>query len=171
MGLGMRIAPLFVLACLTFVDVASAAEPKSLGRFRDWEGFVAIEQGHKVCYALTSPKKSSGKYTRRDPAFLMAARRPSEKVYDEVSAIAGYQYQKGSRPEFRIGKRRFVASAVGDVAWPRVKDSRKLANAIRGGSTLTLIGTSARGTRTTDEFSLRGATAAFKAIAKACPKR
>lgn len=162
--------PLFAAAVLSG-SFAMAAEPKSLGQFRDWEAFVAKDQGGRVCYALSSPKKSSGQYSKRGPVLLMVARRPADGVYDEASAIAGYQYQRGSQPEFRIGKRRFVASGEGEVAWPRKKDTRKLVSAMRGGSTLELLGVSARGTRTTDEFSLRGVTAALKAIAKECPRK
>lgn len=150
---------------------AIAAEPKRLGQYKDWEAFVANDQGGKVCYALSAAKESKGKYSKRGPVFLMVARRPADGVYDEASAIAGYQYQNGSRPEFRIGKRRFVASGEGGVAWPRKADGRKLVSAMRGGATLELLGVSARGTRTTDKFSLRGVTAALKAIAKACPRK
>jgi len=167
----LRISTAVALVSLLISGAASAAEPKSLGQFRDWEAFVASDGGGKVCYAVSSPKKSEGKYSKRDPVLLMIARRPADKVYDEASAIAGYQYQKGSRPEFRVGKRRFVAEGAGEVAWPREKDNRKLVNAMRGGATLELLGTSARGTRTVDEFSLRGVTAALKATARACPSR
>lgn len=161
---------LFAAAALLFVDAASAATPKSLGRFRDWEAFSATENGRKVCYALTSPKKSEGEYTKRDPAFVMVTRRPAEKVFDEVSAIAGYTYQQSSKPNFKVGRRDFNADAVGDVAWPKLKETRGLVAAMKAGSDLTLTGTSSRGTRTTDIFSLLGFTAALNAIAKSCPR-
>ena len=167
----LRIITAAALLFLFSSGAASAAEPKSLGQFRDWEAFVASDGGGKVCSAVSAPKKSEGKYSKRDPVWLMVARRPSDKLYDEASAFAGYQYQEGSRPEFRVGKRRFVAEVDGDVAWPRKKDNRKLVNAMRGGATLELSGISARGTRTVDEFSLRGVTAALKATARACPSR
>ncbi len=171
----LRISTAFLLGTMTVASavtgVATAAEPKSLGQFKDWQAFEASDRGGKVCYAVSSPTKSEGKYSKRDPVLLMVARRPAERVYDEASAIAGYQYQKGSQPEFRVEKRRFVADGSGEIAWPRKNDNRKLVSAMRGGAVLKLFGTSARGTRTVDEFSLRGVTAALKAIARACPRK
>jgi hypothetical protein len=79
---------------MILADTANAANPKSLGRFRDWEAYSAEERGSRICYALTAPKKSQGNYSRRGPVFLMVTRRPAANVYDEVSAITGYTYQK-----------------------------------------------------------------------------
>jgi hypothetical protein len=154
-----------------FVETASAANPKSLGRFRDWEAYTADEKGSKICYALTSPKESKGNYSRRDPVFLMVTRRPADNVFDEVSAIAGYTYQKNSKPTLSIGSNRFIADAVSDVAWPQVKDGQTLLSRMTAGTAIELKGTSSRGTLTKDIFSLRGFTAALNAVANACPKR
>jgi hypothetical protein len=167
----IRIVTVALAATLFVGDVALAAEPKSLGRFRDWESFSASEQGQKICYALTSPKTSKGQYKSRDPVFIMITRRPAERVFDEVSAIAGYTYQSNSKPVISVGKRKFPADAVQDVAWPKLKDGRNLVSAMRGGSSLELAGTSSRGTNTQDSFSLLGFTAALKAIQRSCPKR
>ena len=156
---------------MILADTANAANPKSLGRFRDWEAYSAEERGSKICYALTAPKESQGNYSRRGPVFLMVTRRPADNVYDEVSAITGYTYQKNSNPTLSIGSNRFVADAVGEVAWPKIQDGPKLISRMTAGKTLELKGTSSRGTLTKDTFSLRGFTAALNAVADACPKR
>jgi len=172
MALRAPLAATAIVASLLFAESAAlAADPASLGRFRDWEAFEAIEQGHKVCYALTSPQDSQGAYTKRDPALIMVTRRPNENVYDEVSAIAGYTYQPKSTPVLQVGSRKFSADPVADVAWPRLRETPALVAAMKAGSTLLLVGTSARGTLTKDQFSLLGFTAAMKAIAQSCPKR
>lgn len=160
-----------IAAALCFADLAAAAEPESLGRFRDWEAFKADEQGKTICYALTAPTDSQGAYSSRDPAFVMVTRRPAENVYDEVSAIAGYAYQSNSEPTFAVGEKRYVAASVNDVAWPRISETPQLVRSMKGGSKLVLEGVSARGTKTRDEFSLLGFTAALGAIQKSCPKR
>ena len=166
-----RIVAVSLLAGLTIAACASAADPTSLARHRDWQAYEAIDDGKKVCYALTAPKKSEGDYTARGPAFGMVTRRPAEGVYDDVSAIAGYSYKTGSTPMFRIGSKSYTAEPVNDVAWPKSSDLRNMVAAMRAGSTLELNGTSSRGTKTRDEFSLLGFTAALKSIARACPKR
>ncbi len=166
----LPIAAATIAACLFFAD-ASAAEPSSLGRFRDWEAYSATEQGKKICYTLTSPQKSEGDYAARDPVFLMVTRRPAEDVYDEVSAIGGYTYQAKNQPVFSIDSKKFVADAVGDVAWPKLRETPQLVATMRTGSTIELRGTSSRGTQTMDSFSLLGVSAALNAIAKSCPNR
>ncbi len=166
-----RTAVACLLAGLIGAGGAFAADPTSLARHRDWQAYEATEDGKKVCYALTAPQKSEGDYTNRGPAFVMVTRRPAENVYDDVSAIAGYSYKQGSSPVFRIGSKSYTAEPVNDVAWPKSGDVRNLVAAMRGGSTLELLGTSSRGTETRDEFSLLGFTAALKAITQACPKR
>lgn len=166
-----RIAAAFLLASLPFAEGALAADPTSLARHRDWQAYEATEDGKKVCYALTAPQKSEGDYTNRGPAFVMVTRRPAENVYDDVSAIAGYSYKPGDAPEFRVGSKSYAAEPVNDVAWPKSGDVRNLVAAMKAGSTLELIGTSSRGTKTRDEFSLLGFTAALEAITQACPKR
>lgn len=158
-------------ASFLLAEGARAADPESLGRFRDWEAFSAVEQGQKICYALTAPTDSKGNYSSRDPAFVMVTRRPSEGVYDEVSAIAGYTYQKGSQPTMTVKKAKFAAASVNDVAWPKIAETPKLVAAMKAGAVLILDGVSSRGTKTRDEFSLRGFTAALGAIQKSCPKR
>jgi hypothetical protein len=167
----IRIVTTALAASFFLGEAALAANPKSLGRFRDWESFSESEQGQKICYALTSPKTSKGQYRARDPVFIMITRRPAERVQDEVSAIAGYTYQSNSKPVISVGNRKFSSDAVRDIAWPKLKDGGKLVAVMKGGSSLKLAGTSSRGTVTEDTFSLLGFSAALKAIQKSCPRR
>ncbi|NOR61078.1 MAG: hypothetical protein GQ535_01115 [Rhodobacteraceae bacterium] len=55
-----------------------------------------------------------------------------------------------------------------EYAWPRPDDDINLITAMRGGSEATIIGTSARGTITTDVFSLIGFTAAYEKAQEMC---
>jgi len=46
---------LIVLFCFTF-NVANAEDNlKSLGKFKDWESFVLLNEGVKVCFAQSIP--------------------------------------------------------------------------------------------------------------------
>ena len=94
----LRISTAVALVSLLISGAASAAEPKSLGQFRDWEAFVASDGGGKVCYAVSSPKKSEGKYSKRDPVLLMVARRPADKVYDEGQRDCRLSIPEGQPP-------------------------------------------------------------------------
>ena len=57
----------------------------------------------------------------------------------------------------------------GDTAWTRAdKDDKAMVQEMLKGSTLTVAGESDRGTKTVDTYSLKGFSAAYKEINKAC---
>ncbi len=57
----------------------------------------------------------------------------------------------------------------GENAWlEKPADETRMVEAMKAGSTLTVVGKSNRGTTTTDRYSLTGFTAAHNAISKAC---
>lgn len=157
---------LFVI--LAFVAPALAA-PKSLGKFGDWAAFVDGADKRKVCYVFSAPKKAEGKYKQRDPVFLLVSHRPGEKVSNEVSIDAGYDYKKDSEAAVSIAGRSFKMFTKGKNAWNRdAQVDRAMVEAMKGGSELVIKGTSQRGTQTTDTYSLNGFGAALAAITKAC---
>ena len=63
-----------------------------------------------------------------------------------------------------------VNSGTDGGAWlPDSATEQKLIAAMRAGSTMTVKGTSKRGTNTTDKYSLSGAGAALDRINQECP--
>jgi hypothetical protein len=95
--------------------------------------------------------------------------RPWDKRLNEVSFAAGYAYKKDSTVEVKIGGEKFTLFTDGETAWSRSpKDDKQLVDAMRRGSDMTVVGTSSRGTKTTDTYSLMGFTKAYEAIGKAC---
>ena len=68
-----------------------------------------------------------------------------------------------------FGSKQFTLFTQNDMAWAvDDKTDRDIAKAIRGGSKMVVKGTSSRGTKTTDTFSLRGSSAAHDAISREC---
>ena len=167
---------LCVIVCLVTVLVfALATQPsraqgiKRIGDYGDWSSFQFSEDGNLACYMSSEPKKTEGKYKRRGDVFAIVTHRPAEKRLGEVSIIAGYSYRKDSWAEVKIGKQTFQLFTQDDGAWaPDAETDKKLVQAMRKGRTLVVTGTSARGTLTTDTYSLSGFTKAARAIAKAC---
>ncbi|OFW82960.1 MAG: hypothetical protein A2018_00430 [Alphaproteobacteria bacterium GWF2_58_20] len=156
---------------LVFMGQAvQAAEPTArLGTFKDWEAYTYRENGNLVCYMLSHPIKSVGDYTRRGEAYATIAHRPSEKRLDEISLIAGYTYKTDADVSLRIGTRKFNLFSQADTAWAKdAATDHDIAAAMRAGNTMVVEGVSSRGTETTDTYSLSGATAAWRAISKAC---
>ena len=145
-----------------------AAEPVQIGKFKDWRAYTFDDPGGKICYVVSEPKTHKGKYSRRGDIYFLVTHRPTGKVFEEVSMIAGYTYKKGSEPVATVIRRKFKFYAEGDAAWVFQKDESSLVKEMRAGSTMVVKGTSSRGTATTDTYSLSGVSAALNAIDKEC---
>lgn len=148
---------------------AAAAEPKSIGSFQEWSAYTYDEKDGPVCFAASQPKKAAGNYTRRGEPFVLVTSRKSTKSKGVVSIVAGYDYRAESEVVVTIGPDKFALFTHGDRAWTREpKDDAALVTAMRKGSEMVVVGTSARGTETTDTYSLLGFTAAFSKVNEAC---
>ncbi len=164
-----RISLLAFSALALMTSASYAANPKPLGKHGDWASYSLSENGNKVCYMVSKPVKAQGKYTNRGEIFALITHRPSENTRDVFSYITGYTYKAGSDATVTIDGTRYVLFTQDDTAWaPDASADSKLAKAIRTGSKMVVKGTSARGTLTTDTYSLKGSGAAYKAISKEC---
>ena len=100
--------------------------------------------------------------------------RPNDKKnkVDIFELVAGYTYKKDSGVTIKIGGQKFELFTSGGTAWAKTsKTDQALARAMKRGSTMTVAGTSSRGTKTLDTYSLKGFTAAYNAIGTNCKKK
>ncbi len=167
----MRIAVRMLLASMIAAApwAGAAAEEKILGVFNAWEAWASAVGKNKVCFMSSLPRKSAGKYKKRGEASVIVTHWPKRKRFHEVSIVAGYTFKKNSKLELVIDGDRFDLYTEADRAWrysPR--EDSELVRAMRKGSNMVIKGISARGTKTTDTYSLSGFTAAHNAINKAC---
>jgi invasion protein IalB len=150
---------------------ANGAQPTLLGMFGEWGAYTATPGGKKVCFALAKPSKSETVPPNRprDPAFLFVSSRPAEKVKDEVSIIIGYGFKANTDATLELGGASYAMYTQADGAWIKnAAEETKLVEAMRKGGDLTVKGTSARGTGTTDVFSLKGLAQALDKIGEEC---
>lgn len=147
----------------------SAQDTKALGSFGDWEAYRETDGGKPVCYVGSEPTKATGKYKVRGKTYVLITHRPAEKSIGVVSFKAGYTYQKTSETDVIIGDKSFkLFTDEGHAfAYDQKTDKALVASMIKG-ARMVVKGTSSRGTLTTDTYSLKGFTAAYKAIGKAC---
>ncbi len=158
-------APL-LLALVLLVPAPAAA--KVIDTFGAWTAFVEGSKSKRVCYMAGAPKKEEGKYESRGATLAMITHRKAEKSRNVVSIRAGYTYKKDSQVTATIGDKTFTLYTDGGDAWAENKIDHALVKAMRAGAKMVVKGTSSRGTLTTDTYSLKGFTAAHKAINKAC---
>jgi len=165
----LLLAALTGIGCALGAAQAIAATPKLIGSFKDWDSFELIEGKAKTCYMRSGPIESKPSGVKRGEINLFVTHRPADKTLNEVSILTGYPYKPGSTATVTIGKAKFELFTDADSAWvERAKDEARLVAAMKAGANLTVAGTSARGTKTTDRYSLAGFSGAHQAINKAC---
>ena len=142
-----------------------------LGQFGEWGAYRATPGGKKICFALSKPtsvtSEPSGR--TRDAAYAFVSTRPSEKVKNEVSVIVGYPQRAGHDATALIGPSTYVMYTQNDGAWVKnAAEEGQMIETMRRGSDLVVKSESARGTKTTDTYSLKGIAQALDKVADEC---
>jgi len=146
-------------------------QPKLLGQYGEWGAYTASPSGKKVCFALTKPTSSETVPPNRprNPVFMFISARPADKVANEVSIVIGYPFKPGSEASADIGSTSFALYTQQDGAWIKnAADEANMVAAIRGGDAMVVKGVSAKGTQTTDTFTLKGASQALDRVGQEC---
>jgi hypothetical protein len=151
-------------------EVAWAQEPTALGKFQEWEAYTYRAKDSRVCYIFAAPRKSdAAKKVKRDPIYFMITHWPGRKVRDQISTIIGYPFKDESLVKLQIDDKAFDLYTNGDMAWADGAETDKsIVSAMKNGSSLTIVGTSWRGTETVDTYSLSGVKAAMDKIDSTC---
>ena len=169
-GIGAFFAGAVLALALTAGSPAAAQQVKELGDFQDWSAYSYESNGQTICFMSSSPTQARGNYTRRGDIFTMVTHRPERGTRDVVSVEAGYTYKDGSTVTVDVDGDDFTLFTQGGNAWAQAADiDAALVRRMKAGLKMVITGTSSRGTLTTDTYSLRGFTAAYDAISKACP--
>ena len=153
------------------VAVAGSAEPTLIGQFGTWGAYTAAPNGKKVCFALAKPasSKTNPPNRPRDPAYAFVSTRPAEKVVNEVSIMIGYALKPGSESTLEVGGASYVMYTQGDGLWIKnAAEEERMVDAMRKAADATVRGVSAKGTETTDVFSLKGLSQALDRLAQDC---
>ena len=149
----------------------AATGPVMLGQYADWAAYTAPSSGRKVCYALGKPasQQTNPPNRPRDPTYLFISSRPAENVTNEVSVIIGYGFRATSDATIEVGPAKFQMYTQGDGAWIKnAAEEARLVDAMRKGADLLVKGTSARGTQSTDRYSLKGLAQALDRVGQEC---
>jgi hypothetical protein len=151
--------------------VAGGAEPTLIGQFGTWGAYTATPNGKKVCFALAKPSssKTNPPNRPRDPAYAFISSRPAEKVTNEVSVMIGYTLKPGSESTLEVGGASYAMYTQGDGLWIKnAAEEERMVEAMRKAADVTVKGVSAKGTETTDTFSLKGLAQALDKLAQDC---
>jgi hypothetical protein len=153
--------------------VAGSAEPTLIGQFGTWGAYTATPNGKKVCFALAKPasSKTNPPNRPRDPAYAFVSTRPAEKVTNEVSVMIGYTLKPGSESTLEVGGASYAMYTQGDGLWIKnAAEEERMVDAMRKAADVVIKGISAKGTETTDTFSLKGLSQALDKLAQDCKR-
>ena len=161
---------ILVILFLFIFNISNAEEGlKSLGKFKDWESFILLQDGIKVCFAQSIPVVKAPKKLKRDPSRLFVSFRPAENIKNEVSVTNGYKFKLKAPVAAKSGKKNYDLFSKGRFAWVvDNKDEAKLISTMKKASRLMIIGNSEQGTQTTDHYSMMGFTKAYNSAKKSC---
>lgn len=147
---------------------AFAQEVTLLQKYKDWSAYMA-KGSPKVCFTVAKPKSVSPKHVRRGPIYFYISHYPGDKVAGEISVKMGYPFPAGNKVTVTIGSDKFELFTKDEGAFVKeTEDEAKIVEAMKSGSSMKVQGRSARGTNTTDTYSLSGISDAFDRIAKEC---
>jgi hypothetical protein len=143
-----------------------AAGPKELGRFDDWIAATHEEAGQNTCYAFVRAKNSVPVLPGRGEVVLTVTERPSGRDTVAIS-VAGFTFPKDATVTVQVDTTGLDFYTSQSSAFAR--DGKAAVAAFQKSGQALARSPVAHGGQVVDTFSLRGFSAAYAAINKACP--
>jgi len=153
----------------TFISQTNAEEVKKMGTHKDWETYVINDEQGKVCFTQSKPVLQAPKNSPRD-ARLFITFRPGEKIINEISITAGYEFNTKNSITAISGKNKYKFDIAQEgFAWiADNKIEKKMVNIMKKGSRIMITGYNQKGSQTIDHYSLLGFTKAYNATKANC---
>ena len=153
----------------TFGILSAEENLKSVGKFKDWESFVLLQDGNKTCFVQSIPIIRAPKKLKREPSRLFVSFRPTENIKNEISVTNGYDFKLKAPVTAKSGKKSYDLFSKGRFAWVvDNEDEKKLIKTMKKASRLMIVGNSEKGNQTTDHYSMMGFTKAYNSAKKSC---
>ena len=169
MSIIKKIIFLTIFVLIISISKTFAEDLKKVGKFKDWEVMVMTEASGKVCFAQSSPVLQAPKKSKRD-ARLFITFRPGEKISNEISTTAGYEFNKNNTVLASSGNNKFKFDIKQQgFAWMTSEKKEKImVKVMKKGSRIMLTGYNEKGSQTIDHYSLLGFTKAYNLAKKSC---
>ena len=160
---------LIIVFVTAFVSQVNAEEVKKMGTHKNWETYVINNEQGKVCFTQSKPVLQAPKSNPRD-ARLFITFRPGEKIINEISITAGYEFNTKNSITATSGKNKYKFDIAQEgFAW--ITDNKlesKMVKTMKKGSRIMITGYNQKGSQTIDHYSLLGFTKAYNATKANC---
>jgi invasion protein IalB len=164
----VRAVACVILALCVTPAVAEEQKVNLLQKFNDWSAYTA-SGSPKVCFVVSQPTDSSPKNVRRGPIYFYVSDYPADKVTGEISVKMGYPFPPGGKTTVIVDGKKFELFTKDEGAFvEKTADEARLVDAMKAGNSMTVKGRSARGTNTSDSYSLSGISDALARMGKEC---
>ena len=160
-----------IVTAASFAAAPAFAEPVQMLIEKDWGAYRYDDTAGRMCFVSSVPKESKGKYdpNNRGETRVFVSHGPDKSERNVVQVVAGYRYKPQSDVTMNIDGKKFTLFTIEDRAYASSEeDDQRMIAAMKRGSKMSIIGTSSRGTKTTDRYSLSGFTKTKSVIDKTC---
>ena len=160
---------IYFLFLIFFASNAWSDQPKSIGKYKNWESFTYTGNKGKICFAQTVPLEKSPKNFKREPSRLFVTFRKEEKIKNEVSVTSGYIYKPASVAA-KSGRNEFIFNQSKDkFAWIQDQEEEyNLIKVMKKASKLSISASTTNGVKTKELYSMMGFTKAYNTAKKSC---
>jgi hypothetical protein len=141
--------------------------PKLIGKFDDWIAATHPESGVPTCYAFTRAQSSIPTVSGRGGVVLTVTQRPSGR--DSVAMEAGFSFAPDATVTVQVDQTGLDFYTHQRAAFGR--DGHAAVVAFKAAARAIARSPGPHDATVTDTFSLKGFTAAYEAISKACPAK
>ncbi len=149
---------------------APDVKARLLERIKDWTVFIYESSEGRVCFAASAPTDMQPKTAKRTPVIFYVTTWQKDGIHKELSVRQGYAMKANAVATVTVGGQNFSLSADDDKAYAKdPADERKMLDAMTAGGPMVVKATSAKGTQTTDQYSLEGVAAAVQKLEETCP--
>jgi hypothetical protein len=161
------------LCALSLTTPAFADAANLLGVFGNWSAYSTGTGSAMTCYAMSQPRATQPKKLKRASIYLMVSDWPARKVKAEPEIVPGYEYKESAPVSLAVGPDKFTFFARNEAkngtAWLQsLNEGQRLIDTISKGVSAVAAGTSSRGTKTSDTYSLAGFNDALTKIHAVC---
>lgn len=157
---GMTLSVSMVLAPPAFAQQLVAS-------YESWRVFTVQQDGNTVCYIASMPTKQEGSFSKRGDPYVIVTNK--HRSLEEVSVSSGYPYKEREDTILAFGQTRFPLFIKGELAWAYDEAADKnIVKAMIRNNEMQVLGTSWKGTKSVDTYSLRGFTQAHRHMKGLC---
>jgi hypothetical protein len=157
-----------LVALVVAAAPASFAQPKAVGRYKDWRVFTEAVGKDTVCFAAVEASDKAPKNVDHGDVNFYVATWKSGSASNQPSLKVGYQLRADLAPQAIVGRERFPMYVSGPEAFVSDDKEKSLLAALKKGSELRIEAASVKDARTAYHFSLKGSTEAIDKARSLC---